>query len=193
MPASWASGKTGGRRISNGNNATVDLAINELIVAYWKHAESHYRRPDGTPTGEIHCLRAALRPLRDLYGHTLVRDFGPLALKAVRQKMIGTVEVRTGRPWCRRSINLHVCRIRSMFKWGVEQEMVPPSVLLGLQAVKGLQKGRSRARESAPVKPVSQAFVDAVLPYVRPQVAAMVQLQALTGMRPGEVVAVRNN
>jgi hypothetical protein len=110
--------ETGGRRISNGSQATVDLTVNELILAFWKHAENHYRRPDGTPTGEIHCLRAALRPLRDLYGHTLVRDFGPLALKAVRQKMIGAVEVRTGRPWCRKSINLHVYRIRSMFKWG---------------------------------------------------------------------------
>jgi integrase len=78
-----------------------------------------------------------------------------------------------------------------MFKWGVEQEMVPPSILLGLQAVKGLQKGRSGARESEPVKPVSRTFVDAVLPYLRPQVAAMVQLQSLTGMRPGEVVIMR--
>ena len=35
------------------------------------------------------------------------------------------------------------------------------------------------------------AFVEATLPYVRPQVAAMARLQRLTGMRPGEVVIMR--
>src|SRR5437764_11057991 len=102
------------------------LTVNELLLAYWKHAETHYRRPDGTPTAEIHCLRAALRPLRQLYGHTSVKEFGPLALKAVRQKMIDSADERTGKPWCRRSINLHTYRIRSLFRWAVEQELVPP-------------------------------------------------------------------
>src|SRR5262249_54214657 len=132
------------------------LSVNELILAYWRHAEQHYRRPDGTPTDEIHCLRAALRPLRQLYGDTPVNDFGPLALKAVRHRMVETKDERSGRPWCRRSINLHTYRIRSMFRWGVENELVPPSVLHGLQAVRGLQQGRSPARETGPVKPVPE-------------------------------------
>ena len=167
------------------------LTVNELILAFWQHAEQHYRRPDGTHTAEIDCLRAALRPLRQLYGHTPVKDFGPLALKAVRQRMIESVDERTKRPWCRRSINLHTYRVRSVFKWGVEQELVPATVLHALQAVRGLQKGRSAARESTPVKPVQETFVEAVLPFVTVQVRAMIELQRLTGMRPGEVVLVR--
>ncbi|HKB39182.1 MAG TPA: site-specific integrase, partial [Gemmataceae bacterium] len=163
-----------------------DLSVNELLLAFWQHAEQHYRRPDGTPTAEIDCLRAALRPLRQLYGHTPVKEFGPLALRAVRQQMIESVDKRTQRPWCRRTINLHTYRIRSVFKWGVEQELVPPSVLYALQAVRGLQKGRSDARESEPVKPVPEAFIDAVLPFVTATVRAMIELQRLTGMRPGE-------
>ncbi len=176
------------RRLPQPSGDQSDLTIDELILAYWKHAEPHYRRPDGTPTDEIHCLRAALRPLRQLYGHTLVREFGPLSLKAVRQKMIETVDARTGRPWCRRTINLHTYRVRSMFKWGVEQELVLPSVLHGLQAVRGLQKGRSPARETEKVKAVPGAFIDAVLPLVSAQVRAMIELQLLAGMRPGEVI-----
>lgn len=35
------------------------------------------------------------------------------------------------------------------------------------------------------------AFVDAVLPFVSPQVKAMIELQRLTGMRPGEVCLMR--
>jgi integrase len=168
-----------------------DLSVNELAAAYWRHAESHYRHADGTPTDEVDCIRAALRPLKALYGHTAAKDFGPLALKAVRQRMIESVDARTCRPWCRRTINLHTYRVRAVFRWGVENELVPAAVLHGLQAVRGLQKGRSEARETGPVKPVPEALVEATLPYVNRVVRAMVQMQLLTGMRPGEVVIMR--
>jgi integrase len=105
--------------------------------------------------------------------------------------MIESVDERTGKPWCRRSINLHTYRIRSVFRWAVEQELVPGSVLPALQAVRGLQKGRSAARETEKVKPVPEAFVQAVLPKVSAPVRAMIELQLLAGMRPGEVVIMR--
>jgi integrase len=186
--AEW---EANGRRCPQPVASAPDLTVNELLLAFWQHAEQHYRRPDGTPTAEIDCLRAALRPLRQFYGHTPVKDFGPLALKAVRQRMVESVDERTKRPWCRRTINLHTYRIRSVFKWGVEQEMVPASVLHALQALRGLQKRRSAARESEPVKPIPEAFVEAVLPFVTPPVRAMIDLQRFTGMRPGEVVIMR--
>jgi integrase len=78
-----------------------------------------------------------------------------------------------------------------MFKWAVENELVPPSVLQALKAVNGLRRGRTGARESAPVRPVPDAFVDAVRPHVPRQVWAMIELQRLTGMRPGEVLTMR--
>jgi integrase len=164
--------------------AGEDRSVNELMLAFLPHAEQHYRHPDGTPTNELNDFRLSLRPLKELYGHTPVKDFGPLALKAVRVKMIDS-------GLCRGVVNQRIGRIRRMFKWGVENELVPPSVLQGLQAVRGLARGRSAARETEPVQPVPEAFVYAVLPHVRPQVAAMVQLQLHTGMRPGEVVIIR--
>jgi hypothetical protein len=60
-----------------------------------------------------------------------------------------------------------------------------------LKAVDGLKKGRCDARESRPIRPVDDQFVDAIRPYVSRQVWAMVELQRLTGMRPGEVVIMR--
>jgi integrase len=78
-----------------------------------------------------------------------------------------------------------------VFKWAVENELVPASVFQALAAVRGLQKGRTAARETGPVKPVPEAFVDAVLPLVPGPVRAMIELQLLTGMRPGEVVILR--
>jgi len=79
-----------------------------------------------------------------------------------------------------------------MFAWGVENELVPSSIFHGLQAVKGLRRGRSEARESKPVKPVPDAYILAVLPHVSTQVRTMIEIQELTGMRPGEVTGMRS-
>src|SRR3954454_3124492 len=54
-----------------------------------------------------------------------------------------------------------------------------------------LKKGRSAAREAEGGTPVPDAYVDAIRPYVSRQVWAMIELQRLTGMRPGEVTMMR--
>ena len=64
----------------------------------------------------------------------------------------------------------------------------PYDLLVLLLAVAGLKKGRSEARETDPVKPVSEEFVQMIKPHVSRQVWAIVELQLLSGMRSGEVV-----
>ena len=160
------------------------VTITELIAGFMKHAKNHYRHADGTPTTEVSNFRLSLRPLLQIYGHTKAADFGPLALKTVREDMIAS--------GCRRGvINQQVGRIKRLFRWATENELVPPSVYQALMAVRGLAKGRSEAKESEAVKPVDLARVDTVLAVLPPPVAAMVKLQRLTGMRPGEVVKMR--
>jgi integrase len=182
--------------------ALADLTVNELAIRYWTHAEQHYRRPDGTPTNELSDLRLSLQPLKRLYGHTVAKNFGPMALKAVRQAMLtgswlndAEKEKRRKRGHkldCSRGVtNQRIGRIRRMFRWAVENELVPSSVVHGLEAVKGLERGRSEARETEPVKPVPVAFVEATLPHMLPVVADMVRLQLHSGMRPGEVCVMR--
>jgi integrase len=78
-----------------------------------------------------------------------------------------------------------------MFKWGVSEELVPPSVHEALRSVAGLRKGRSAAREKPPVRPGPDGDVEAIRPFVGRRIWAMVELQRLTGMRPGEVVIMR--
>jgi integrase len=182
-----------GRRLPQ-QLAATDLTIHELIAAFWDHAEQHYRRPDGTQTSELADFRMSLRPLSHYYGSTAAKSFGPLALKAVRQAMVnGYSHPKHGQQeaLCRNVVNQRIGRIRRLFRWAVEQELVPPSVMHGLAAVRGLQRGRSMVRETEPVKPVAEAFVEATLPFLRATVAAMIRLQLVTGMRPGEVVIMR--
>jgi integrase len=160
-----------------------DLTINEVLLAYLHHADVYYVK-NGKPTTEPVNIRLALRPLRQLYGDTLAREFGPLRLKTVRQAMIDS-------GLCRSEINKRVRHIVRAFKWAVGEEMVPSSTHHGLKAVSGLRRGRADVRESEPVKPVPDAFVAAIRPHVSRQVWAMVQLQRLSGMRPGEVCIMR--
>jgi integrase len=159
------------------------LSVNELILAYWRHVEGYYVK-EARPTSEQDNIRQALRFVRKTYGTTPAVDFGPMALKNVRQAMIDA-----GRS--RKLINKDVNRIRQMFGWAVENELLPVHVHQALKRVKGLRKGRSAARETGPVEPVSEAAMQAVLPHLSPQVATMVQLQHLCGARPQEVTAIR--
>jgi integrase len=154
-----------------------------LIAAYWRHVEGYYVK-NGRPTSEQDLIRQALRVLRRLYGPTPAREFGPKGLKAVRQAMI-----EAGR--CRPVVNKDIDRVKRMFRWAVEHELVPVEVHQALRTVAGLRKGRSEAREPSPVGPVPEAHVLAVLPHVMAPVAAMIRLQRLTGARPGEVMAMR--
>src|SRR5262249_29487116 len=77
------------------------------------------------------------------------------------------------------------------FKWAVENELVPASVHHGLRTVAGLRRGRCDVRESEPVRPAPEAMVEAVRPHVARQVWTMIELQLLTGMRPGEATSMR--
>jgi integrase len=156
----------------------TDLTINELILLYLEFVDGYY-----TSTEPAN-IRLALRALRKLYGVRLAHEFGPRSLKVVR-------EIFIGEDLCRNEINKRTRRIVRMFKWAVGEELLPASVHQALKAVEGLRKGRGDVRESKPVKPVSDAWVDPIRPFVARQVWAIVELQRLTGMRPGEVCAMR--
>lgn len=175
--------------------AGTDITICELTAAFWKHAKEHYRRLDGTPTNEINEVRQSLKPLLRLYGATPARDFGPLALEAVRNAMVNgswlTDEEKEQRrkagkrvDWCRSVINKRVERIRRLFRWAVEKELIPADKLEALRALRGLQRGRTNARESKRVKPVAAAWVEAALPFMSSQVQDMVLLQLHSGAQP---------
>jgi integrase len=173
-----------GRRIPRGADAG-DLTVAEVIVRFWDHAQTYYRKPDGTPTTEVHTFKSALKPLKRLYGRTPARDFGPLAMEAVRKDMIAM-------DWSRRHVNGQIARLKHVFKWAVSRELVPASVHHALVTVAGLKAGRSEARESKPVKPVPDAMVQATLREVSRTIAAMIKLQLFTGARPGEICLLRS-
>ena len=125
------------------NPRISDLTINEIGLPYWKFAQQYYRKR-GRPTSEVSSIKRALRPLMDLYGTSPVSEFGPLALKAYRDRLIAS-------DLSRGVVNNHVGRVKRMFRWATENELVPPHVYQALQAVTGLRQGRSAARVTQPI------------------------------------------
>ena len=115
---------------SNRNPDSVSITLNRLRIAYLRHAEE-YDVKDGEQTTEVGVIRIALRVLVAAWGKLPVHEFGPKKLKAVRDQMIA-------KGWVRKSINQHVKRIVRMIQWGVENELVPPDVHAGGEAVKSL-------------------------------------------------------
>jgi len=161
------------------------LSVDGLMARFWEQrVEGHYVAEDGSPTSEVGCWRAILKRIHRLHGETAAAEFAPADLKLVRDDMISDGLARS-------TINSNIGRLKRLFRWGVAEELVPSSVFEKLKAVEHLQKNRSAARESPSVGPVSSVTLDAVLPLLSPVVATILQVMALTGMRPGEAVIMR--
>jgi len=77
------------------------------------------------------------------------------------------------------------------FKWACSRELIPATVFHGLKALDGLRKGKTERRESEPVKPVPEEWVEAAIAHLFPRGRRDDPLQLATGMLPGEVCAMR--
>jgi integrase len=160
--------------------STAGILVSELLDQFLTYAETHYRTSAGKPTDSSQKFADVLEPVNELYGDVPAIEFGPIALKAVRQAMID-------KGWARGTINRQITRVRRVFRWAASEELVPASVPQALAMLQGLQRGRSKARDCEPIKPVPRGDVEATLPHLNRHLRTMVQLQMLTGMRPGEI------
>jgi hypothetical protein len=149
------------------------LTIEQLALAYLEHAKGYYVKHN-EETDHVYKVRAGLRLLIQLHRCESASDFAPRKFKCLQQVLVDRRRSRT-------YINDLVGVIKRCFKWGASEELVPVRVFEGLRTVDGLRRGRSAARETEAVQPVSRVDVDAVLPYVSKPIAAMIELQLLTG------------
>lgn len=157
----------------------------ELVNRFWQHAKTYYVDPvTHRPTSALCRFKEVLRPLVQIYGDRPITEFSPKRLQTIRQIWIN-------KNLARQTVNGYTQMLKSVFRWAVEQELAPGSLYHALSAVQGLKRGRSSARESAPVLPVAPEHITAIQPYVSPQVWDLIQLQLLCGARPGELLGLR--
>ncbi len=140
-----------------------EITIIELIADYWRHCKGYYVK-NGQPTTEQNSIRIALRELKELYGTLPASEFTPRCLKALRHNWITKGHARS-------TINQNVGRVVRMFRWAVAEEKIHPAIKQALEELPWLQPGRTEARETARILPVSIETVNATLPHLSPIVA----------------------
>lgn len=161
-----------------------ELTVAELGAHFWTHADAYYRGADGRHTDHIGTVKRALGILAELYGDRPAVAYGPLAALATQEALVRRGLSRT-------TINSTTAEIRRIFRWGVSRELIPAAIFHALQAVPGLRKGRTAAREPRKILPVDDQVVEATLPHLPPITADMVRFQQLTGARPSEVCNIK--
>jgi integrase len=178
-----ARGRVAPHRVEVQDDSADDLTVSEVMLAYLRHVEQCYVLPDGRPTSQVALVKLALKVVRRLYGDTPAANFGPLALLACQAEFVNQGLARS-------EVNRRVRLVRQFFKLAVSRELVPGGLAHSLATVEPLRNGRSEAPETEPVRPVPGDVVDRTLPHLPRVVAAMVQVQRLTGMRPQEVTQI---
>lgn len=159
------------------------ITVQGVAAMYLKHARQHYKREGGI-SREYEHMKQAISPLVRKYGMTVAKRFGPKRLKRVRRILIK-------RGLARKHINHMVSRIKRVFRWASEEEVVPPGLYHRLTCVRGLYRGQFGCTEKARVKAAPIDSISALLPFLPPNIADLLLLQLYCGMRPGEACAFR--
>lgn len=154
------------------------VIVAELLSRYDDFAKGYYQPK------QYHRVRQALSVVTKLFATKKAAAFGPAALEACRAVMVD-------RGWSRNYTNACVGIVRRCWKWGVSKELVPVAAYDALCCLSDLAQGKSEAVEHAPQGPVKEEDVEATVALMLPTTADMVRVQRLTGMRAGELVAMR--
>lgn len=158
--------------------AGTKSTVAKLAKAYLEAVGTRY---SGQQTKRI---KRALGYVVGMHGEKAADDFSIVDLETVRAQIVK--EDRS-----RKYVNALIGCIKRVWKWGVQRKYCQGATFAELAALDGLRLGELAVREMPRVPPVPVEHVEATLPHLRAPVAAMIRLQMLAGMRPGEVLALK--
>lgn len=154
------------------------LCLGALCLSYLRYSRNRLKHKNA-----IANVKAVCNEITKHWGDIPAADFGPSRLKEFRRHQIA-------RGFSRRYINGQVFKIRRMFKWAVSEEMLPASVLAGLEAVHSLREGEEGAKELPPIRPIEESIVAKTIAAAPRIVGDMIRLQQFSSVRPGEIVSL---
>lgn len=184
----------GGRRplseiIGTTKDGTPTLTVGGLCERYSEHVNQTYRKR-GKPTSYASAAERVTRVTTTLYGDRPAATFGRTEFVGVRNYYLG-IKTARGQPYGRITINSYTDILRAMFRWGAEQGLVPMSVWHELAIIRRLGRGRTTAPDNPPRQCAPMESVRLVQEFVSPAVRSLIEVQLLTGMRPGEACGMR--
>lgn len=152
--------------------------VADLCAMWAEHCREYY--PAASAVNAV----ADVRMFRDLFGGASLGELTHADMLQLRDAL-----VRSG--VCRRTVNDRLNRVKFMIAWALDEAIIPATVKAELTQVKPVKRGRTTAPERAPVRPVDDATIAATVEKMMPNTADMVRVHRLTGMRPGELCALR--
>ena len=160
--------------------------VRSLWAAFMRWAPSYYKLPTGQPSRELENFRDAVRELLLRIGDKRTAEVTKKDLEEVREAMIAA-------KLSRGVVNKRITKILRIFRWGTEEDrgLVPEAVVAVLHLIRKLEPHRSAAPEYGPVVGISSEVVEKAISAANPVIGAMLRLQLLTGMRPGEARGLR--
>lgn len=142
--------------------------INVLAERFWTYCQTYYVDRDGNPSDEATNFKYVLGFLVRMYGTEPAAEFGPLKLKAIREAMIQprTIKAKrrsvgqdgkmitamvniTTKGWSRRSTNKAISRLKRVFAWGIENELIDAARIEKGKVVAITPSQRARAERAA--------------------------------------------
>jgi integrase len=163
----------------------------KLAEAYKHHARTLYLK-GGKLTTHIDSVDAALDALTEKYGDVPADEVGAPELTRLRDAMvIGTDRHGITRARSIWTVNGRLRIIKQAFKWARLYGLVTKETAYDVSLVPALRVGRSEAKAPRKVLPVPESIIEATIAAATPTIADMIRAMLWTGMRPGELCAMR--
>ena len=160
------------------------FTVNELCDRWIVHAQTYYRRPDGSPSGRADIQSPHVRDLRALYGRRPVEALTHPDMLALRARLVERGLART-------TVNGILGTVRSLFAWALDEALISAQTKAELTQVANLKAFRSPARETEPIRAVPDDVIERTCGHLPESLADMVRVHRLTGMRPGEMCGLK--
>lgn len=158
--------------------------VDSLCAAYSVAAHIYYRNRAGKETSEANNVEWGLMLYRKMYGDRTISSLTHADLVAVRKAAVAEGYART-------TVNKVVSIWKRMMTWALDEGMIAAREKAELSQVSPLKAFRSEARETEPVTAAKHYAVKAVCTLLPQNLADMIRVQELTGMRPGEVAGLK--
>lgn len=164
-----------------------EITVSEVVLRFFQDCEKDFLDEDGKPNPDFAHFRGVLKLLRESFGRLPMASLSGPHLKQLQQKMID-------QDWSRNYCNSQLSKLKRFARWAVSEELCPPTV--GgkggkLETVDGLRAGKTDARETEPVGPVSDEVVEKTLPFLPKTVADLVRVIRYTAARGKEIRTLR--
>jgi integrase len=185
-----ANGRQSLRRVQTPPQLDNPRTVGDLIDAYLAHVDQvGLYRKNGRKTTQRDLIDVALEELRAGFGGTPLHKFRKQQLTRHRDVLLARRpknEKDRTRVLTPQGVNRKINLIRQAIDWGGQRGFVPDECVASVQVLKMLRSPNRGRRE-----PVPDDHVEKVVARLSRPLAAMVRLQRETGMRPGEVCAMR--